>query len=66
MKHIFDYTFEYKLEDFWIGAFWKVESDPKYRLFDRLDVWICLIPCFPLHLMFYYNFRQQLETKKEK
>lgn len=35
--------FEFKLEDFWIGAFWRREAA-------RWDIWVCLIPCFPLHL----------------
>jgi hypothetical protein len=33
---------EYKFEDFWIGAFWRRDGD-------RFDLWVCLIPCFPIH-----------------
>ena len=33
---------EFKLQDFWVGLFWK--NTP-----ERLDIWICLIPCLPLH-----------------
>jgi len=44
--------FEFKLPDFWVGLFWKTtncETDegPK-PLFT--DFWICIIPCFPLHI----------------
>lgn len=35
---------ERKLEDFWIGAYWKWSVE-------RLDVWICLLPCLPLHIV---------------
>lgn len=34
--------FEFKKEDAWIGAFWR-------RTGDRFDLWLCLVPCFPLH-----------------
>lgn len=33
---------EFKLQDFWIGVFWKNE-------YELINVWICLIPCFPIH-----------------
>jgi hypothetical protein len=34
--------FEWKLADMWIGVFWKRS--------DVLHVWICLLPCVPLHI----------------
>lgn len=34
---------ERKWQDCWIGVYW-ARSD------DRLDVWVCLIPCFPVHI----------------
>lgn len=39
--------FEFKLEDFWIGAFWRREDDRKCPF---IDLWICLVPCVPLHI----------------
>lgn len=46
--------FEWKVEDFWIGVFWKVRPEIYYsaKFNDPwlLDVWICLIPCVPFHL----------------
>jgi hypothetical protein len=36
---------EYKLADMWIGAFWD-------RKGDTLHVWVCLLPCLPLHFEF--------------
>lgn len=39
-------TLEFKLQDLWLGAFWKRERRTGARQF---DVWICLLPCLPLH-----------------
>ena len=40
------WRFEFKLQDMWIGLYWT--RDKKAEAF---DVWICFIPCFPLHIM---------------
>jgi len=45
--------FEFKVEDSWIGVFWKhteatVDSG-KFPLFT--DIWVCFVPWFPLHIM---------------
>lgn len=37
---------EFKPQDLWIGAYWKRDGN-------CLDVWICLIPCVPIHLSFW-------------
>lgn len=34
--------FEFKIQDLWVGVFWKNTKE-------RLDIWVCLIPCLPLH-----------------
>lgn len=49
------FKFEYKLQDAWLGVFWKnnENSDEKHLLqykVEKLDVWICLIPCLPIHI----------------
>ncbi len=33
---------EFVLEDFWVGCFWRKSAD-------RFDLWVCLVPCFPVH-----------------
>lgn len=53
--------FEFKLQDLWIGVFWKrsvekwakpaIGSFVDIREADRIDVWVCLIPCVPLHIV---------------
>lgn len=40
---------EFKPRYFWIGAYWETEETLQgWNL--RTDVWICVIPCFPIHL----------------
>ena len=38
-------TVEFKIEDFWIGAYWRY--DASYRM---CHLWVCLIPCVPIHI----------------
>lgn len=40
--------FEWKFQDFWIGAFWK-------RTGGSVDLWVCLIPCVPLHVSWWHR-----------
>ena len=56
--------FEFKIEDVWVGVFWRWskpytdEAETALRTADRagpfncrtLDVWLCLLPCFPMHI----------------
>ncbi|MHA2092276.1 MAG: hypothetical protein ACW98K_15615 [Candidatus Kariarchaeaceae archaeon] len=42
---------EFKLQDMWIGMFWKCDGSTE------IDIWICLIPCFPIH---YWSGRESL------
>lgn len=39
---------EWKLQDFWIGAFWK-------RTGNCIDLWVCLLPCVPLHISWWWS-----------
>jgi len=41
---------EFKKEDCWIGLYWKKSNS-------RLDIWVCLIPCFPIHIVKENNIR---------
>ena len=42
--------FEFKLADLWVGLFWKREPAWRHYPWSRTHVWICLVPCFPLHI----------------
>lgn len=41
--------FEFKLPDMWVGAFWKRSESAHGDT--RTDVWLCAVPCVPLHVM---------------
>jgi len=40
--------FQFEPRDLWIGVFWRVN----YDWVVRLQVYICLLPCFPILLSF--------------
>ena len=44
--------FEFKLQDLWIGAYWK-------RIGNCVDIWICLLPCVPLHICYHWHDPEQ-------
>jgi hypothetical protein len=46
------WQFEFKLQDLWIGAFWK-------RIGNCMDLWICFLPCIPLHLSWWWHDPEQ-------
>jgi len=51
-KFILYAKFELKIQDMWIGAFWKstkAKTD-KGETQVAIEIWICLIPCIPLHI----------------
>jgi hypothetical protein len=43
MRRYWIWQLEFKLQDMWIGMFWR-------RGGSTFDLWICLLPCFPIHL----------------
>lgn len=36
---------DFNLHDCWVGCHWKRSGGP------RIDIWICVIPCFPVHFI---------------
>lgn len=42
---------EFKLQDCWIGAYWKSSSyfDECAGQINDFDLWVCVLPCFPIH-----------------
>jgi hypothetical protein len=58
--------FEWKVEDLWVGVFWKhgygqFDDGPK-RMWT--DVWICFIPCVPLHLTVSHDVTIPFESSR--
>jgi hypothetical protein len=46
---------ELKPQDLWIGAFWRTEQAEYGSTVTHL--WICLLPCIPIHLWWYRKAR---------
>ena len=40
---------EFKLQDMWIGIFWKGEQYDWHTSW--LHIWICILPMFPIHII---------------
>ena len=41
---------QFKLQDFWIGVFWRSRSIWPVGDYRLTSIWICLIPCFPINI----------------
>jgi hypothetical protein len=41
-------SWEFKLQDFWIGAYWK-------RMGNCVDLFVCLLPCLPIHISWWWS-----------
>ena len=41
---------EFKLEDVWVGVFWRAEHF-ELTASTFYDVWVCIVPCLPIHIM---------------
>lgn len=63
---------EFKPEDCWIGVFWQrrptryVAAAIEKECVEDLHVWLCLLPCLPIHLIVgsrYADTRQVVSGK---
>ena len=45
--------FEWKPADCWVGVFWRHSawSQPGHSAGRHLDIWVCVLPMVPLHLL---------------
>ena len=71
-----NWRFEWKPQDLWIGCYWK-RTRPRWidpetagdgelwlaTVAQRIDIWTCLIPCVPLHV--YFQWGERLMTEQE-
>lgn len=42
------WRWEFKLQDMWVGVFWK-------RTGNCVEMWICFLPCIPLHISWWWH-----------
>ena len=52
-----DARFEFKLQDMWLGWYWRTtycSTDDGPQKF-ATSIWICLVPCFPLHITIWHT-----------
>jgi hypothetical protein len=60
---IHDIRFEWKLADMWIGVFWKTttirDDDGEKPMW--LDIWVCFLPCVPLHILIQHGTHIRLQ-----
>ena len=47
MRPVWTVRIEFKLRDLWVGAYWDTIDTMMATSF---DLWICLVPCFSLHV----------------
>lgn len=50
--------FEWKIQDLWVGAFWK-------RIGNDVDLWICFLPCVPLHISWWWTAEPRSEEASD-
>lgn len=51
-------AFEWKLQDMWVGWFWK-------RTGNCVDLWICVLPCVPLHVSWWWTREPAADRQAE-
>lgn len=52
---MFKIRLELKWQDLWIGVYWSGpygDKDSESMIYNH--IWICLIPCIPIHIMVKY------------
>lgn len=61
-------SLEFKLEDCWIGAYWRSGTVEVIRHGERtrecgtarrVEAWLCLVPCLPIHVIAHVGWKQR-------
>ena len=42
---------EFKPQDLWVGIYWRWRGVGMFPWWAWLDVWVCIVPMFPLHFL---------------
>lgn len=48
-------TVKFEPRDLWIGVFWKLHRSIESK-FKRLELYICIVPMFPIYITFAWNW----------
>lgn len=51
--------------DIWIGVYWN-KTESLTALVDFLYVYICIIPCFPIRLVWKWNVSEERSWNKKR
>jgi len=43
---------EFDIHDIWIGCYWKDIKQYDGKRIGRQEIYVCFIPCFPIHITF--------------
>ena len=63
-------TIEFKPQFFWFGVFPERKPDAGSSLYalsrqlykEELHIWICLLPCLPVHIVYRLKYRKKKEA----
>ena len=50
MIRMFRVRLEFKYQDCWLGVFWRCRDNRLMSKIKHRDIWVCLIPMFPIHI----------------
>lgn len=60
---------EFKLQDLWIGAFWRserhVSKEVPLVVVRTFELWLCLVPCLPVHVTRIWLEQPTLEERRD-
>lgn len=64
-------TAKFEKRDLWVGLYWQFKAAKTHvagcKVQDCLDVYICLVPCFPIHIsipLLTYDYRTERRESK--
>ena len=53
----FTVRIEFKPQDCWVGVYWEGTVNNYRTLDSKNEWWVCIIPCFPIHIIYTKPYR---------